>query len=134
MPTDRGLAILFVALWVTSGLWSPYFEDAEGELSLLPCPVREITSVRCPGCGMTRSCLALARGDLSESWKLQPFAWALVPFAACYAIAPRFAVVADGMGGHRGGEVASSLAVQEMKETGIEMHRGFLFICLGGRI
>ena len=31
-----------------------------------------------------------------------------------YAIAPRFAVVADGMGGHRGGEVASSLAVQEM--------------------
>ena len=31
-----------------------------------------------------------------------------------YAFAPGFAVVADGMGGHRGGEVASSLAVQEM--------------------
>lgn len=32
-----------------------------------------------------------------------------------YATAPGLAVVADGMGGHRGGEVASSLAVQEMR-------------------
>jgi hypothetical protein len=42
------------------------------------CGFKFLFGAPCPGCGMTRACLALLRGDLGESWRLHPLAIPLV--------------------------------------------------------
>ena len=42
--------------------------------SLWPCPFAELTGLPCPGCGMTRSMLAMLRGDWGLVMRLHPFA------------------------------------------------------------
>ena len=56
-------------VWTPVGLLALF---ATG-LSLLQCPVPGLTGCRCPGCGMTRSVAALARGDVQASLALHPF-------------------------------------------------------------
>ena len=46
------------------------------------CPVALLTGTPCPGCGMTRAVLALARGDLRASWAAHPLASLVVAEAA----------------------------------------------------
>ena len=52
--------------------------------NLMPCPFLQVTGLPCPGCGMTRSCLALLRWDFPEVWRMNPFGpvfavfWAVV--------------------------------------------------------
>lgn len=46
------------------------------ELHLLPCPIKMLTGLECPGCGIQRAFTALLRGDLAESFRLFP---ALLP-------------------------------------------------------
>jgi hypothetical protein len=36
------------------------------------CLFRELTGLPCPGCGITTSVLALARGDVEASWSANP--------------------------------------------------------------
>ena len=38
----------------------------------LPCPFRAATGLLCPGCGVTRLCLALLRGDWGGAWAANP--------------------------------------------------------------
>lgn len=47
-----------VATWIYRQGYSATF---------LSCPMRSLTGIPCPNCGMTRSFLALAKGDLGES-------------------------------------------------------------------
>lgn len=46
------------------------------EHHLLSCPVKSLTGMDCPGCGMQRSVLFLIRGDFLSSFYLYP---ALLP-------------------------------------------------------
>ncbi len=39
---------------------------------LLPCPIKAITGIDCPGCGFQRSLLALLQGHWYESYQLYP--------------------------------------------------------------
>lgn len=49
----------------------------------LGCPWHELTGTPCPGCGMSRACAALVRGDWPLGLRLHPFApLALVALAA----------------------------------------------------
>ncbi len=36
------------------------------------CPIKALTGVSCPGCGMTRAWLSLLRGDLAAAWDYHP--------------------------------------------------------------
>ena len=80
-----GLALitLLAAASLCAALGTPVHE-----IPLVPCPVRWATDVACPGCGMTRACLALSRGDFTLAWALHPLAFVLVPIALSLAIAP----------------------------------------------
>lgn len=45
----------------------------------LPCPFHLLTGLDCPGCGVTRMCLALLRLDLSAAWSANPGMLVLSP-------------------------------------------------------
>ncbi|MBQ6164459.1 MAG: DUF2752 domain-containing protein [Clostridia bacterium] len=45
------------------------------------CPVRFLTGVSCPSCGMVRACLACLRLDFAGAWQLHPLVF-LLPVAA----------------------------------------------------
>jgi len=52
--------------------------------SIMPCPIRELSGLQCPGCGLTSGCKALIRGEWGEAlhhnWFSPVFAifWSLV--------------------------------------------------------
>lgn len=52
----------------------------------LPCPFRAVTGLLCPGCGVTRLCLALLRGDLAAAWQANPVLLLLLPILAVLAM------------------------------------------------
>lgn len=45
------------------------------------CPFRLITNLPCPGCGLTRSWVALAQGDVTGSLTYHPLGWAFLLIA-----------------------------------------------------
>lgn len=45
----------------------------------LPCPFHLVTGLQCPGCGVTRMCLALLRLDFSAAWQANPGLLLLCP-------------------------------------------------------
>ena len=47
------------------------------------CIFRRCTGHACPGCGLTRACAALVRGDTSLAWRYHPFVF----FLALQAVA-----------------------------------------------
>lgn len=52
----------------------------------LPCPFRAVTGLLCPGCGVTRMCLALLRGDLAGAWAANPVLLLLLPVLGLLAV------------------------------------------------
>ncbi|MBC7974004.1 MAG: DUF2752 domain-containing protein [Myxococcales bacterium] len=72
---DRGLAVL-VAAQLGASLWlSPAGDQVTlpGGASLGPlCWFRAVTDVDCPFCGLTRSFVALAHGDLAAAVRFHP--------------------------------------------------------------
>lgn len=67
--------------WLILFFWTP---DGGVESSL--CFIRRVTQIDCPGCGLTRSSAALARGDLLTSFAQHP----LGPLLAVQALAVWF--------------------------------------------
>lgn len=65
-----GAAFVYPGVSTATGLW-------------LPCPLRELTGVPCPLCGMTTAATALAGGDLPGALTANPFVLLL---AACTAV------------------------------------------------
>ncbi len=43
-------------------------------VSVWHCPVREVTGVPCPGCGLTRAVMLLLRGDFYGALKMHAYA------------------------------------------------------------
>ena len=63
-------------------------DDREVVLPVLNLPVpsmctfQQLFHIDCPGCGMTRSFISLAKGDLSRAWHHNPTAFLLFPIIA----------------------------------------------------
>ena len=53
---------------------------------LVFCPFRALTSWSCPGCGMTRSCTALVRGEVWTSLEHHPLGWLVVVWFTAVAL------------------------------------------------
>lgn len=73
---------------VLAGITTAALGITAGDVSFVPCPFRLVTGMPCPGCGMTRSVIALARGDLPGAWHFHPFSFALVALAIASATIP----------------------------------------------
>ena len=64
---------LWILLAVRAGIALTAALPIHGE-----CGFRFLSGAPCPGCGMTRSLLALLRGEAAESWRLHPLGIPLV--------------------------------------------------------
>jgi hypothetical protein len=62
----------------------------------LPCPFRAVTGLLCPGCGVTRLCLALLRGDWAAAWQANPILLLLLPVLAVLLIRTALRYVREG--------------------------------------
>ena len=51
----------------------------------LPCPFHALTGLECPGCGVTRMCLALLELDPGAAWRANQGLFVLLPFLAVLA-------------------------------------------------
>ena len=77
---DQVVAVLAVALFY-------------GALQLagITCPIKFITGISCPGCGMTRAWLSLLlRGDLKAAFYYHPLFWILIPGLPLFLYRNRF--------------------------------------------
>ena len=50
----------------------------------IPCLFRVFTGFQCPGCGMTRMCIALLSGQLQEAVQYNPVLFFMLPFLILY--------------------------------------------------
>ncbi|MDH6056395.1 DUF2752 domain-containing protein [Umezakia ovalisporum] len=48
-------------------LLGTYFYNQNYRIAFLVCPIRHLTGIPCPTCGMTRSFMAIGRGDWSQA-------------------------------------------------------------------
>lgn len=48
-------------------LLGTYFYNQDYKIGFLVCPIRHLTGIPCPTCGMTRSFMAIGRGDLNQA-------------------------------------------------------------------
>lgn len=46
----------------------------------IPCIFRQITSYKCPGCGITTMLVALAHGNINDAFDANPFLFITSPF------------------------------------------------------
>jgi hypothetical protein len=65
---------------VAAGAAVTYQAALGGEGLWLPCPLRTLTGIPCPLCGMTTAATALASGDLGAALAANPFALLLAGF------------------------------------------------------
>ena len=68
-----GAALAYQATMGGDGLW-------------LPCPLRTLTGVPCPLCGMTTAATGLAAGDLGAVLAANPFVLVLAGFTVLMAV------------------------------------------------
>ncbi|MCI9348543.1 MAG: DUF2752 domain-containing protein [Oscillibacter sp.] len=59
------------------------------ELWGITCPIKYLTGVSCPGCGMSRAWLSVLRLDLAGAWEYHPLYWLPVPGAALFLLRGR---------------------------------------------
>lgn len=92
MRATLGTRHVAAAFLVAVGLvaaWTALHGVPPAAVALVPCPLRAWSGIPCPGCGVTRASVALARAELAQAWALNPAAFLLVPLATLAALAPR---------------------------------------------
>ncbi|MBI3256633.1 MAG: DUF2752 domain-containing protein [Actinobacteria bacterium] len=71
LSAPERFALTGVGVAVAAGVW-PTLTDATGVG--LPCPLRTLTGIPCPFCGMTTASIHLVRGDLAGAAAANPLA------------------------------------------------------------
>lgn len=82
------LARLFLIGLGVIGLYTAMSEISPTRVTLIPCIFHSVTDIPCPGCGMTRACIALTQGKFGAAWNYHPFSFFVVGLAIAAAFFP----------------------------------------------
>lgn len=82
------LARVFLIALAVIGIYIAVSEKSPDNVSLIPCIFHSVTDVPCPGCGMTRACLALTQAHFTEAWRYHPFSFVIMGLAFGMAFFP----------------------------------------------
>ena len=88
MLNHTALSRLFLIGLGVVGLYTAVSGLVPKEVSLIPCVFHSLTDLVCPGCGMTRACLALTQGQFTDAWHYHPFSFLIVGLAVVAAFFP----------------------------------------------
>jgi hypothetical protein len=85
----RRLAARTAASWpyLGAGGWvvaSILLFERTGIDARLPCLIKVIIGIECPGCGLTGAVQALLHGDLAAAWASNPLVFVVLPAGVCY--------------------------------------------------
>ncbi len=78
-PAELGWFVFLTAILVASVVWHPYDEGG-----FIICAVRRATGLPCPGCGLTRSFCAMAKGEVTRAGQFHALGPAMFTFASVY--------------------------------------------------
>ena len=84
------LAKMFLILLVLAGIYIRLSGHAFETVYFLPCVFKGVTSIPCPGCGMTRACLAILQGEFSTAWRYHPFSFLLIGLSILIVFQPEY--------------------------------------------
>ena len=84
------LAKIFLILLVLAGIYIRLSGQAFETVYFLPCVFKGVTSIPCPGCGMTRACLAILQGEFSTAWRYHPFSFLLIGLSILIVFQPEY--------------------------------------------
>lgn len=62
----------------------------------IPCPLRALTGLKCPGCGVTRLCISLLKGDFAAAWHYHPVLFCILPLLAVLLLWSAYRYVKTG--------------------------------------
>lgn len=62
----------------------------------LSCPIHTVTGKYCPGCGISRMCLAILRLDFRAAYLSNRFLFILAPFLIVYIIVKEIGYIRNG--------------------------------------
>lgn len=79
-------AVAVIAAWLTLATAAIVLQKITGK-PLLICWFRRLVGIPCPTCGATRAVMALARGQLIESWLYNPLVVTLGLLGGAWLIA-----------------------------------------------
>ena len=82
------LARLFLIGLGVVGVYTAVSGISPAKVSLIPCILHLVTDVPCPGCGMTRACIALTHGYFADAWRYHPFSFLIIGLAIGTAFFP----------------------------------------------
>ena len=84
------LAKMFLILLVLAGIYIRLSGQALETIYFLPCIFKGVTDIPCPGCGMTRACLAILQGEFSTAWRYHPFSFLLIGLSILIVFQPEY--------------------------------------------
>ena len=84
------LAKMFLILLVLAGIYIRLSGQALETIYFLPCFFKGATGIPCPGCGMTRACLAILQGEFSTAWRYHPFSFLLIGLSILIVFQPEY--------------------------------------------
>ena len=84
-------AKIFLISLVLAGIYIRLSGQAFETVYFLPCIFKGVTGIPCPGCGMTRACLAILQGEFSTAWRYHPVSFLLIGLSILIVFQPEYA-------------------------------------------
>lgn len=72
----------------------------------IPCPINMATGLQCPGCGVSRMCLAILRFDFASAFRANAVLFCLLPVMAATAARLIYVYIRRGTLRDRAAEIA----------------------------